>query len=117
MEYWMVNAVISFGAGLFGAGVGVGSTVMFFRSSIEKIRKDLDYVINRQDRLRGADKEVPPVYMTRLECVSEREQCPVHSDQLTIAAQTTSIRRLENYIRWRMNEDGLTQPQITQILG
>lgn len=111
--------IISFGAGLFGVGIGIG----MFKSVVTQVKLDLVKIKKRQARLRGEDNGGLPVFRTRLNCDIMREQCGVAANgkmQLVVddlLVHTRSIRALDNFARWWMQKEGLKIEDINKILG
>lgn len=101
----VINAFISVGTGVLGVGVGLG----VFRGTIKQMKKDLARVMTRQAKLRGEDNGGKPVFMTATSCKDFREHCAVE-------AHGRSIKALENYARWEMQNKGLKIEEINQIL-
>lgn len=117
-HFEVVQAVISLITGIFGVGIGVG----IFKRDIRQVKKDLAYVIDRQDKLRTSYSGGLPLYMPRITCDEIREDCSADRakkaekviDEITI--HTKNIRSLENFARWWMQKEGLTIEQINKIL-
>lgn len=101
----ILQLFISACSGFLGVGIGIG----VFKSSIKQIRKDLTRVMDRQSRLRGEDNGGYPIYMSKDNCEKHRSRCEVGN-------HTRSIRALENYARWDLQNKGLKIEEINQIL-
>jgi len=114
-----LQIMISFGAGLFGVGVGIG----MFKSIVNQVKLDLANIKKRQARLRGEDNGALPVFRTRLNCDIMRAQCGAAStDKMQTVVEdlirhAKSIRALDNFARWWMQKEGLKIEDINKILG
>ena len=111
----LLNMLITAGSGLIGVGIGIG----VFHNSI----KEIAVIKKRQAKLRGEENGGGTVFMPRTECNNERQKCSAAStkqvqellDDLT--SHTKSIRALDNFARWWMQEKGLHISEINNILG
>jgi len=115
----ILQIMISFGAGLFGVGIGIG----MFKSVVTQVKLDLVSIKKRQARLRGEDNGALPVFRTRLNCDIMREQCGAASTGKMqtvvedLIKHTKAIRALDNFARWWMQKEGLKIDDINKILG
>lgn len=119
IEIDLIQIGVTAVAGMFGAGVGIG----MFRGSVDQLKKDVQWMKDRQVRLRGEDGGGKPMYIMREDCLQERQECSaIVNGRLgmvcnDLSAHGSSIRSLENFARWWMQEKGLGIDEINRILG
>jgi biotin-(acetyl-CoA carboxylase) ligase len=94
---------------LVGIGIGIGTQ----RRTVSQIEKDLGSVFKRQKALRG-ENGAPKMFVSVDECIDKRNQCGFFKDQLDDHGR--SIKVIENYVRWRMHEDGMSMTDIDNYL-
>jgi hypothetical protein len=115
----VVQAIINLLTGAIGVGIGLG----FLRGTINQIKRDLAEVIENQKKLRTGAEGGFPIYMTRPSCDSIRKACEQDREKQTekiiekICEHTGNIKAIENYVRWEMQDRGLTIEQINKILS
>jgi hypothetical protein len=95
--------------GLAGA-FGVGATWATVRGKLKSLEKDVEEMKLRQKRLRGEDNGGVPVFISKDVCETTRDACSVES-------HTKTIKALENFARWILQDRGLSVAEINRILG
>lgn len=101
-----IQALISICTGFLGIGIGIG----IFKGTIRQVKKDIERLDLRQKRLRGEDDGGKPIFMTAASCLDFRDHCEV-------IKHGYSIKALENYARWEMQNKGLKIEEINRILN
>jgi len=119
IEIDLIQVSLTAVAGFFGAGVGIG----MFRGTVDQLKKDVQWMKDRQARLRGETNGGKPMYIMREDCQQERTDCAAVVNgkiQLIcndLSGHGSSIKSLENFARWWMQKEGLRIEEINQILG
>lgn len=103
-------------SGIFGVGVGAA----WVKFTLKSVLQDVEGIKIAQAKLRGNGGNTPPLFMRRGECIDFRSDCDAKKDINNIvdvlSEHTKSIKTFEKFARWRMQQDGLTQQQINEIL-
>jgi len=113
-----IQIFISACSGFFGVGIGIG----VFRSTIRQIKTDLAEVIKNQKALRSGHGGGFPIYMSRITCDEIRRSCEKDREDKAVRVITEitthakTIKALENYARWEMQNKGLKIEEVNQIL-
>ena len=109
----IVNIALMGVTGLFSAGLGVGVEITVFKNQIEAIKVDvlkakqdfvreitemkdlINYIHDRQKRIRGEDNGIVPLFMTRPDCTSHIQLCS-QRNSIELANHTREIKGNNN---------------------
>ena len=109
-----IQALITFGAGLLGVGVGYGGLKEKIKSNSRRILK----VEKNWKTLQGGVGNLP-TYISRNEC--ETQQVNVRNELGHIKRKVEkcehAIGGLQNYARYQLNKEGLTLVEINKIIN